>query len=198
MIPPAPSKVVFVGATGVGKTSIITQVVSGGFEPGIRPTVGSDFKLFNCITDNRVTEFQLWDTAGQEKYRAMSRNYLQGANAAVFVFDITDLKSLGELTYYRNLLSEVTTLDDVVIGLVGNKSDLDNPAVSDEALEQSRRELGAEFALVVSAKTGQGIGDIFPMIASSPRLGGRVPGPITLNRPQEEQNEAGAPRAACC
>jgi small GTP-binding protein len=195
--PSSASKLVLVGASGVGKTSIVNHIAHGVFDSQTLPTVGAGFVSYTYKGDNKVTRFEIWDTAGQEAYRAISRNYFSGANAALFVFDLSHPESLQELKFYYTALAEVTDIAQVVIGLIGNKSDLkDGASVSDSEIDKWSADLSAEFATSCSAKTGDGIGDIFPLIVSSPRLAGKDAGSVSLETKEAEKDPTDG--AKCC
>jgi small GTP-binding protein len=111
--------------------------------------------------------FEIWDTAGQEKYRALAHHFFQGAAAVLMVFDVTDLDSVSELDYYRQLLEESFDVPHVVIGIIGNKIDLDDKRqFSQDDMSELEEKLSGDFAIFCSAKTGEGVDDIFVKLAS--------------------------------
>ena len=96
-------KVVLLGESGVGKTSIISRFINDTFEEGLMTTTGASyagkeliFKDFN----NQVVKFEIWDTAGQEKYRSLTQIFYKDASIAILVYDITDSDSFEELQNY--------------------------------------------------------------------------------------------------
>ena len=92
-------KVVLVGESGVGKTSIITRYVSNKFESQQLPTNAVNFisKLMILEDENKTIKFELWDTAGQEKYRSLAKVFYKNATVCVLVYDITRQSSFKEL-----------------------------------------------------------------------------------------------------
>lgn len=82
-------KIVFLGDMGVGKTSIIDRFIRDEFDSANNPTVGIDFLSRNFTLHSATYRLQLWDTAGQEKYKSLVPAYLRDAHAAVFVYDLT-------------------------------------------------------------------------------------------------------------
>ena len=94
-------KVVLVGETGVGKTSIISQFVDQIFEEELSSSVGGSFVSKNLVFNNgKIAKLQIWDTAGQERYRALSKLFYTNAIIAILVYDITSWITFDELKEY--------------------------------------------------------------------------------------------------
>eukprot|EP00826_Nyctotherus_ovalis_P043177 TRINITY_DN4519_c0_g1_i4.p1 TRINITY_DN4519_c0_g1~~TRINITY_DN4519_c0_g1_i4.p1 ORF type:complete len:214 (-),score=51.24 TRINITY_DN4519_c0_g1_i4:127-768(-) len=159
-------KVVIVGDSGVGKTSLLQRFVFNNFREDIQPTVSSMLltKAIRVFNKNCEVNFVLWDTAGQERYRSLSRMYYQDAAAVIIVYDITKRNTFESA---KNWLEEIKTgaVKDPVIALVGNKADLvmEEEVEPDEAQEFAEQK-GMKFSLA-SAKIGEGIIDSFEEIA---------------------------------
>jgi len=127
-------KVIVVGDTGVGKTSILSRLCDGIFESHYRSTLGIDFKIKNIIIDDKKIKLQIWDTAGQERFSAIVNAYYRGTNCAIVVFDLTDLDTLSRAKTYIDQIRKFTTksisnteniIDDKIpIILLGNKVDI--------------------------------------------------------------------------
>lgn len=152
-------KVVFLGKSGVGKTSVTLRFCRDMFLDGTEATIGASF-LTKMITYNeRSIKFELWDTAGQERYRALAPMYYRNADAAVLVFDVTDNESFEALqSWFYELQKNVP---DCIIVLCGNKLDLDNQRkVTKEAAQEYANEKDCPL-IEVSSKTGQNIPDLF-------------------------------------
>ena len=116
-------KFILVGDTAVGKTSIIGRFVENRFDPNHEYTVGIEFACRNVILNNKVIKLQIWDTAGQEEFKAITRSYYRSSAAALVVFDITRKES------FRNVARWVEDVKnnsnkDVILVLIGNKCDL--------------------------------------------------------------------------
>ena len=154
-------KIVLIGESGVGKTCIISQFVENKFNEDIQITLGADFtsRSVKC-GNNLIIKLHLWDTAGQEMYRSITKIFYKNTSAVVFVYDITNKKSFDELKKYW--INEVKSAsNDVIYAIVGNKSDLyENEQVSDEEGKELAKEIGALFHSV-SAKTKKGIDNLF-------------------------------------
>ena len=96
-------KVVLIGESGVGKTSIISRYTSNTFKSQLMSTPGANFVTKNVIMeddDNQTIKFEIWDTAGQERYRALAKVFYKNASVCVLVYDITRRSSFEELKNY--------------------------------------------------------------------------------------------------
>jgi Ras-related protein Rab-5C len=147
-------RVIFIGDSGVGKTSIIHRIRTGSFLGQSRPTVGTGVTQFSAKTDMGQKIFQLWDTAGQEVYRKIIPIYFKGADAAIIVFSFTDATSFENLDSWVEELHENTDPETATI-LVGNKIDADAIVLESDARKwASARGFPVLF---VSAKSGEGV-----------------------------------------
>ncbi|XP_054163725.1 ras-related protein Rab-5C-like [Oppia nitens] len=119
-------KLVFIGDSGVGKTSLVERTVRNCFNENTDYTIGAAFHKYILKTDDNISvTFNIWDTAGQERYRSLGPIYYRGANAAILVYDITSNDSFDNIAFwFRNLKSVLPS--DIVTALVGNKSDLEH------------------------------------------------------------------------
>lgn len=116
-------RVIFIGDSGVGKTSIILKVTTGVFDPSPASTIGAGVRPISVNAGNKQYHFHLWDTAGQEIYRSIVPLYFKQAVCAVIVFSMTDYKSYQNITDWINILA--TNSDrNVPVVIVGNKMDL--------------------------------------------------------------------------
>ena len=95
-------KVVLVGEAGVGKTSIIQRFITNSFTPGQKSTGGANFieKIMEFKESNQKIKFQIWDTAGQEKFRALARVFYNNASVCIMVYDITNKRTFEEIKKY--------------------------------------------------------------------------------------------------
>ena len=94
------AKLVFLGDTSVGKSSMVTRFLNKVFYEFQDPTIGAAFSSVTVDLDNKKIKFEIWDTAGQERYRSLAPMYYRGADAAVVVYDITNKDSFGVLEYW--------------------------------------------------------------------------------------------------
>jgi Ras-related protein Rab-5C len=156
-------KLVVIGDAGVGKTSILNRAVHDEFSETTQPTTSEFIRWRFTSSDQRQTEpiqFEIWDTAGQEKFRALTKTYFRNARAILMVFDATNPKTQQELNWYHDMIHENCTGGSYAVGLVGNKSDLAKDA-NPGALDELQKLHQADFALYCSARTGENIGNIF-------------------------------------
>jgi small GTP-binding protein len=161
---PFAHKVVILGDSRVGKTSMITRQMLG-YQPATQnATIGCHCSEIHVIFDKKDITLQVWDTAGQEMYRALVPVYLRGAHAAILVYDVTDRSSFAALSHWYDVLIDVVPTGTSIY-VVGNKIDLDADAViEDGQAEQFAKEHDAEL-FKVSAITGQGLDAVFEAIA---------------------------------
>lgn len=127
-------KIVFVGNSNVGKSSIIRRFIDGTFDKLYMSTIGVDFRLKTIIFNKKIFKLQIWDTAGQERFRTFTSAYYRGSHAIVIVFDITNKDSFQDLDHWMDEIKKCINCDDrvysVPIILVGNKSDITTREIS--------------------------------------------------------------------
>ena len=159
-------KVVLVGEAGVGKTCIISQYVNSIFQEEMESTMnGSFFSKSFTFNKGKILRLEIWDTAGQEKYRSLSKMFYKDANAVILVYDITRLDSFQEIKKFWMKEIEENTPKEINKILVANKSDLYNEeAVDEEKARNYAEEIGASY-FQTSAKNNYGINDLFMEIA---------------------------------
>jgi small GTP-binding protein len=162
-------KVIVVGDSGVGKTSMLNRYCYDKFEISTKPTVGCDFSLkaFPDYNGKGSIRLQLWDVAGQERFHSMSRLYVRGAFGCIIVADITNEESLKSALKWKSIVEENADLVDgkpIPIVLCQNKKDLvsDGNIVVKEWMRQDyltdfAKTSGFLKAFQVSAKTGENI-----------------------------------------
>ncbi|XP_066496109.1 ras-related protein Rab-6B-like isoform X2 [Tiliqua scincoides] len=159
-------KLVFLGEQSVGKTSLITRFMYDSFDNTYQATIGIDFLSKTMYLEDRTIRLQLWDTAGQERFRSLIPSYIRDSAVAVIVFDITNLNSFQQTSKW---IDDVRTErgSDVIIMLVGNKTDLaDKRQITTEEGEQRAKELSVMF-IETSAKTGYNVKQLFRRVAAA-------------------------------
>jgi small GTP-binding protein len=152
-------KVIVLGDSGVGKSSIISRFVSDKFSFCPDATIGVSFCIKSVTVGQETINLQVWDTAGQEIYRAVTRSYYRNSDCAILVCDLTKPLSFDSLSYWIRDI-QMLAPEKCKIVIVGNKVDLSPRAVSLEALQ----ELGDGIASPVfetSAKSGSNIRELF-------------------------------------
>ena len=129
------AKLVMVGDSSVGKSSICMRFAKGSFTDYNNPTIGAAFFAQLLTTDKGRVQFDVWDTAGQERYHALMPMYYHGSAAAVVVFDITRYETFERAKMWIKELKDRAP-DDCIITLVGNKIDRfsDRDPLNDESM----------------------------------------------------------------
>lgn len=157
-------KLVLLGESGVGKSSLVLRLVKDEWLENQHSTVGASFFRYSCLVDESVTvNFDIWDTAGQERYKSLASMYYRGSAAALVVYDITSTESIERAKYWIRELK--ANSPETVVCLVGNKSDLENQRkVSVEDGQAYANELGLLFS-EASAKEGTKVQKIFEIVA---------------------------------
>ncbi|KAH0786131.1 small GTP-binding protein [Histomonas meleagridis] len=157
-------KVVLIGDTQVGKTCVLTRLTSGSFKP-YPPTIGAAFQNYIMTTDKGSVELQIWDTAGQEKFRTLAPMYYRAAQCAILFFDLTQASSFQNLEQWSSELEDKTD-GNMRVFLVGNKVDLaDQRVISSEDAKSFSFEHGMVEYFETSAKTGEGVRELFTRVA---------------------------------
>ncbi|XP_052561022.1 ras-related protein Rab-18-B-like [Tympanuchus pallidicinctus] len=153
-------KLILIGDSAVGKSSLLLRFAEGSFEPSMKPTICVDFKVKKMVVDGHTVQLAIWDTAGQERFRSLNPSYYRGTQGIVLVYDVTRKDTFTGLESWLNELEIYTTKSDAVKMLVGNKTDKPDREVE-------RRE-GLQFAkkrsllfVETSAKTEDGVQHAF-------------------------------------
>ena len=158
-------KILTLGDTLVGKTSIILRFSDNTFNENQLATIGIDFKTKYIIAGDASVKVALWDTAGQEKFKNIAKQYYNGANGVLLIYDVCNRKSFERIEFWLNELKENNRIDELYIVLVGNKIDLeDKRVISKEEGEKYASDNKITYC-EVSAKTGVGIKRLFKKIA---------------------------------
>ena len=161
-----PVKVVLLGESGVGKNSIISQFTSNNFENNNIKSLSAQYvsKIVEYENFEKSIKFDIWDTAGQEKYRSLAKIFYKDAKVIILVYDITNLKSFIGIKSYWYIMVKQSCDPNAIIAIVGNKSDLYNEQqVNQEEVEEFARSVEAIFQLT-SAKNDTGITTLFDNI----------------------------------
>ncbi|EDO16082.1 hypothetical protein Kpol_1016p24 [Vanderwaltozyma polyspora DSM 70294] len=166
-------KLVLLGDSSVGKSSIVHRFVKDSFDEFRESTIGAAFlsQSIKLDEDDTVIKFEIWDTAGQERYKSLAPMYYRNANAALVVYDITASDSLSKAQSWVEELKNKVADDKLVICLVGNKLDLCQEDSGKRSVEISdAKQYADEQGLLffeVSAKTGEKVNDVFKSIGES-------------------------------
>lgn len=153
-------KYIIIGDTNTGKSCLLLQFTDSRFEPAHNLTIGVEFGARLITIDDRQIKLQVWDTAGQESFRSITRSYYRGAAGAILVYDITKRESFDHLARWLQEARENGN-ETMTIMLIGNKCDLEHMRqVSTEEGENFAKEHGLLF-LETSSKTGQNVEEAF-------------------------------------
>ena len=156
-------KIILVGDSGVGKTSILKKFINNEFNEDIKCTINIDFFSKSIKIDkNLYTNLKIYDTAGQEKYRALIKKYYQGTDGIILVFDLTNENSFNKLKSWINEISENTEKAQII--LVGNKADLIERKVDEDKAETFAKQRDMKY-IETSAKEGTNILLLFEELA---------------------------------
>jgi len=157
-------KLLFLGESSVGKTSLLLRYIDDLFENSI-PTVGIDVKYKYLTYDNKKIRLDIWDTAGQERFRGIAQNYFRGAHGIIFVFDITNKDSFNKLKTWISDAKQKINPGTVMV-VAENKVDLEERrVVSKEIIEEFRDKNDIDI-FSTSAKTGEGVREIIANVVS--------------------------------
>ncbi|VFQ87201.1 unnamed protein product [Cuscuta campestris] len=131
-------KTVLVGDSGVGKSNLLSRFAKDEFHLDSKPTIGVEFAYKNVRVGGKAIKAQIWDTAGQERFRAITSSYYRGALGALLVYDITRGVTFENVRKWLMELRQFGSPEMVVV-LVGNKSDLGNPSSRQVETEDGKR-----------------------------------------------------------
>jgi Ras-related protein Rab-7A len=126
-------KVIILGDSGVGKTSLMNQYVNKKFSNQYKATIGADFLTKEVMVDDRLVTMQIWDTAGQERFQSLGVAFYRGADSCVLVFDVNVAKTFENLDSWRDeflIQAGPRDPDNFPFVVLGNKIDLDSRVVS--------------------------------------------------------------------
>jgi len=153
-------KLVLLGDAGVGKSSLLIRFADYEFSESHIATIGVDFRYRTVTIDDRVVKIQIWDTAGQEKFRTIVQAYYRGADGVIMVFDVTDSSSFDHVEEWLADVDKHAEKDPVKL-LVGNKADLvEMRQVDEEVAQKFAEEHNIQF-VETSAKTATNVSTAF-------------------------------------
>lgn len=159
-------KIVFVGESNVGKTTLLNSMVrpnkkNNNYEA---PTVGVAFTAYVVKHNNKTISLDLWDTAGQEAYRALAPLYFRGTMYCILVFDISKYSTFDKMGYWKSSCMDANRLNDTKFILVGNKSDLNIRNVSNDDINEYCYRNDIYTYIEISAYTGLNVTKILEVI----------------------------------
>ena len=153
-------KLILIGNSGVGKSCILQRYIKHTFEESYKCTIGVDFLMKSIVINGQTVKLQLWDTAGQEKYKSMASSYYRGANVALIVFDITNHESFDALPLWiENFYKNGPEQKNII--LIGNKNDLPDLRQVTQQEAEAFSQTNNMMYFETSAKEGDNIEYIF-------------------------------------
>ena len=160
---PISCKVIIVGDSGVGKTTIIGRYLNK-YNPYEKNTIGASFSSRREVIDNYQIIFDIWDTAGQERFHSVNKIFYNEAYICLLVYDITNNESFVSLKNYWYDTVKENSLDGIIFAVAGNKIDMvENEKVNQKEVKEFCEKINAEHKLT-SAKQNTAIDDLFILI----------------------------------
>ena len=152
-------KILIIGESGVGKTCFLLRYAENSFVANHLLTIGIDFKIKVVEIEGKVIKLQIWDTAGQDRFRTITKTYYKGSHGVILVYDVCDERSFGNVKNWVNQI-EQNAKSSICKVLVGNKCDKAERVIKEEQGRQLAEEFNMKF-YETSAKTGQNVEEAF-------------------------------------
>jgi len=157
-------KICIFGDGGVGKTSLTKRYVTGLFDPDLKFTIGLDFSVKNLEINEKLISLQIWDFAGESRFRFLLPDFVKGASGAIFMYDITRYSSLKNMEDWLLVFNQglIKTEKRFPIIMVGGKADLIQKRAiqSEDTIEIAKKQKFIGF-IECSSKTGENVEKIF-------------------------------------
>ncbi|KAF2398669.1 hypothetical protein EJ06DRAFT_531764 [Trichodelitschia bisporula] len=191
-------KIIILGDSGVGKTSLMNQYVNKKFSASYKATIGADFLTKEVLVDDRLVTMQIWDTAGQERFQSLGVAFYRGADCCVLVYDVNNSKSFETLDSWRDeFLIQASPMDpeNFPFVVIGNKIDMEESkrVISLKRAQAFCQSKGGMPYFETSAKEATNVEQAFEVIAKQALLqeeagdfNNDFPEPITI-RPESDQ-----------
>ncbi|XP_028331627.1 ras-related protein Rab-5C-like [Gouania willdenowi] len=188
-------KLVMVGESAVGKTSLVLRYVREQFQESYQSTIGAAFFRQTVFLDDSTVQLNVWDTAGEERYHSVTPLYYRGAQAAIVVYDITNEDTFHRAkTWVKELQREASP--NILIALAGNKADIANKRDIDRQEAQAYADENSLLFMETSAKTAMNVHEIFMAIAEKLQATGQS-GQMRIGVNLHEPSPRGR-RSRCC
>ena len=192
-------KLIIIGSVSVGKTSLLLRYATGKFQSISKSTSTASYITKIKQANNKTYEIRLWDTAGQEKYRSLTKIFIKDAKIALLVYAIDDENSFKDLNMWLNIVKDINN-ENVILGIAANKADLySNAKITDEQGKKYANEIGALWCSTSSLLDDNGIDSLvdqlFEQYINTGRNRSKTENKgVILNNKNMEENEKGG----CC
>ena len=185
-------KVIFLGSAGVGKTSIIQLFMYSQFQTDYQTTIGIDYFTKEIQYQGKIVTLQIWDTAGQEKFKSLSPIYFRNALGAVVVFSLVNRRSFEKLNDWITSFREVAG-EQALVYIAANKTDLvEQYEISIDESREWAENHGFKF-FATSAKTGENVNELFQSLAIELQKSQTILQVHFKSTPKEKEHSSG-----CC
>ena len=154
-------KLIIIGDTAVGKSCLMKRVMDDEFKTEHQVTIGVEFGSFGLRINGKIVKIQIWDTAGQESYKSVTRIFYRGAHCVFLTYDITREETFNSLSEWHKEI-KAHAAENVLVYLIGNKSELESQreVTFARALEYAKAN-GINKCFETSAKTGHNVANVF-------------------------------------
>ena len=154
-------KMIVLGDCGVGKTNIISRYLKNEFKEGQISTSGANYAMKNLEIEGKVYQINIWDTAGQEKYRSVTKMFIQDSQILLLCYSIIEKQTFQNLEYWYKMATDILG-NNIVLGVAGNKSDLyEQEEVHENEGENFAKAHNAIFKLISAKANKEGIDILF-------------------------------------
>ena len=196
-------KVIILGDSGVGKTSLMNQYVNKKFSKQYKATIGADFLTKEVMIDDKLVTMQIWDTAGQERFQSLGVAFYRGADSCVLVYDITDPKSFDSLSGWKEeflVQAAPQHAEEFPFVCIGNKLDLadNNRNVTTSRAKDWSKSQNEMPLFEASAKDATNVEQAFRMIAEKALARESTNQPIFIPQTVNMTETSQSKKKGCC
>lgn len=160
------SKILVIGDAGIGKSALITRYIDDNYNDNYYNTIGVDFRIKICDIHDKKIKINIWDTAGQEKFKSLITSYYRNSDIIIMVFDLSNQMSFRHIDYWYSEIEYFCK--DMKVYLVGTKSDIgkNNYIVDDESINNICNKYNMTY-YETSAKKNKNINELFDDIVEN-------------------------------